>query len=187
MTVLDGDVSQWNRSAIESRAIGPADGSPAAIRSIAARWGRIVAGSASGAIARSRASSSDTRAARNFRGRLRTMTPAFSDSPRSTRGTTRTAEYWNWSFDASGGSATVGLPGERVARGEPRAQVRDVRAALGVRVAGPRVGREPRGRDRGDELLEQGRRHQPRQPLRRRGHGAGERQQDVLAAALERS
>ena len=36
-------------------AMGPADGSPAAIRSIAARCGRIVAGSTSGAIARSRA------------------------------------------------------------------------------------------------------------------------------------
>jgi len=31
MTVLDGAVSQWNRSAIESFAMGPADGSPAAI------------------------------------------------------------------------------------------------------------------------------------------------------------
>src|SRR6476661_6560075 len=161
MTVLDGEVSQWNRSASESRAMGPADASPAAIFSIAARWGRIVAGSAFGSIARSRASSSDTRAPRNFRGRLRTMTPAFSDSPRSTRGTTRTTAYWNWSFDASGDSATVGLPGERVARGQARGQVRDVRAALGVPVAGPRVGREPLGRDRGDELLEKRRRYQP--------------------------
>ena len=39
--MLDGATSQWNRSALPSRAIGPAVGSPAAIRSIAARCGRI--------------------------------------------------------------------------------------------------------------------------------------------------
>ena len=33
--VLDGETSQWNRSAWPSRAIGPASGSPAAIRSMA--------------------------------------------------------------------------------------------------------------------------------------------------------
>ena len=58
MIVLDGDTSQWNRSAGSSRAIGPADASPAAIRSIASRCERTVARSRSGATAATRASSS---------------------------------------------------------------------------------------------------------------------------------
>ena len=44
MIVLDGETSQWKRSAWPSAAIGPAVGSPAAIRSIASRCGRMVAG-----------------------------------------------------------------------------------------------------------------------------------------------
>ena len=99
-----------------SRAIGPASGSPAAIRGIASRWARTSAGSQSGASARRTAASSSTRAARNRRGREWSTIPALNRSPRSTRGTTRTMAYSNGLRRVAG---TLGLLDER-ARGLER-------------------------------------------------------------------
>src|SRR5215218_7341265 len=127
MIVLDGATSQWKRSDAGSAAIGPASGSPAAIRSSAARWPRTASRSTSGASARSRASSSAMRAARNRRGRQNSTTPALTHSPRSTRGTTRTIAYWK----ALGGTARrVGLGGEAARRLEPAAEVLHVLSPL---------------------------------------------------------
>src|SRR5262245_61110716 len=112
------------------------------------------------------------------------MTPAFSDSPRSTRGTTRMTAYWNWAASSESGRAgTIGLLRPGVARVKARAQVRDVRAPLGIGVAGARVRGQPDVRDLSDECVQQRRRDQWCQAGRCRGHGARERQQDVLAAA----
>ena len=85
-----------------------------------------------------RASSSATRAARKRRGRQNSTTPAFTHSPRSTRGTTRTIAYWN----GLGGTARLlGLGGEPARRLEPAAQVLRV---LGARAAGRTSRRAPR-------------------------------------------
>lgn len=81
--VLLGAASQWNRTAGARRAIGPADGSPAAIRAIPTRRARTSPASQSGASAHSRASSSIVRAPRDRCGRLRSAIPALNRSPRS--------------------------------------------------------------------------------------------------------
>jgi hypothetical protein len=69
MIVLDGATSQWNLAVVSSAAIGPASGSPRAIRSMASRCGRMLAADAPGQSAARRASSSAVRAARKSSGR----------------------------------------------------------------------------------------------------------------------
>src|SRR5829696_9685491 len=170
MIVLDGATSQWKRSDAGSAAIGPASRSPAAIRRMAWRWPRTASRSASGAIARTRASSSSTRAARKRRGRQKSTTPALTHSPRSTRGTTRTIAYWN---GLAGKARLLGLGGEAARRLEPAAQVLGVRGAI--------LRREPVRRDAVEHALENvgpEKRREPRVGLRD-VPGAG--QQDVVA------
>ena len=96
-------------------AIGPpvrvAGGDPLDRRSSA----RTSAASHPGASAASSASSRCVRAPRNRSGRQNSTTPALTASPRSTRGTTRSAAYWNGLRDAD----TLGLLGQLARR--PRA------------------------------------------------------------------
>ena len=89
MIVLDGDAIQWKRSERSSAAIGPAVGSPAATRSIAASCARTSSASTPGAITANFAMSSAVRTPRNRRGRQSSATPTLKPSPRSTRGTSR--------------------------------------------------------------------------------------------------
>ena len=103
----------------------------------------IVAGSASGASPRSRASSSATFAPRNGRGRHSRTTPALIDSPRSTRGTTRITAYWNWLVALRGGSGTFRLLDECPPRLEARQEVLNVGVPLRIGAADQRVGGQP--------------------------------------------
>src|SRR5580765_2282473 len=134
-------------------------------------------------MARRRASSRPTFAARNRRGRQSRTTPAFSHSPRSTRGTTRTTAYWNL---LRGRSDTFRLRDEQRPRLKPGEEIRDVGPALGFRVADDSVGRQPVVGNRRDEFIEQPRCDEPSEPVVGGGDGAGERQEDVLGGSLER-
>src|SRR5215210_3634362 len=154
MIVLDGATSQWKRSDSGSAAIGPASRSPAAIRTSASRCPRTASRSAPGASARTRASSSSTRAARKRRGRQKSTTPAFTHSPRSTCGTTRTIAYWN---GLGGTAGLLGLGGEAARRLQPAAQVLRVRRAV--------VGREPFVGDAREHLVHDAVAEQRREPL----------------------
>jgi hypothetical protein len=89
MIVLDGATSQWKRAVVSRAAIGPPAGSPAAMRSIAARCARTAPASSSGHSAPTRVSSSAVLAARYRSGRQKTTTPTLIRSPRSSRGTSR--------------------------------------------------------------------------------------------------
>src|SRR6187551_1442826 len=149
MIVLDGETSQWKRSAWPSLAIGPAVSSPAAIRSMASRCGRMDAGSRFGAKAASRLSSSAIRAPRKRAGRHNRTTPTLRDSPRSTRGRTRMIEYWN---ALRGGSGTFRLLDEGPWGFEPPGQIADVRPALRIGGADDRIVGQPRVRERGDQV-----------------------------------
>jgi len=90
MLVLRGATSQWKRSRVESAPNAPAAGPPLQMTGIAARPARIPATSAPGSSASSRVSSSSMRACRKPVAAHETITPALMNSPRSTRGTTRT-------------------------------------------------------------------------------------------------
>src|SRR6187551_4081897 len=149
MIVLDGETSQWKRSAWPSLAIGPAVSSPAAIRSMASRCGRMEAGSRFGAKAASRLSSSAIRAPRKRAGRHNRTTPTLRDSPRSTRGRTRMIEYWN---ALRGGSGTFRLLDEGPRRLEAQGQIAYVGSPLPRRVPGHRIVGQPRVRQRRDEV-----------------------------------
>ena len=87
---LDGAASQWKRPVRSSFAIGPASGSPAAMRSSPFRCWVTASTSTSGHSARARASSSAVRAWRKPFGRQNTTTPTLIRSPRSSAGTSRT-------------------------------------------------------------------------------------------------
>ena len=117
MTVLDGDTSQWNRSAIDRRAIGPAAGSPARdpLDRLEVRPDRRRVGS--GANAARRRSSRAIRAPRKRQRPAEQHDPTLRHSPRSTRGTTRTIAYWN---GLRGSSGTLRLLDELARRLEPR-------------------------------------------------------------------
>ena len=149
MIVLAGETSQWNRSAGSNRAIGPAAGSPAAIRSIASRCERTVARSRSGATAASP--------------RLVELDPRPEVAPRPAQQDHADVELLaaldarhdadhRVLEDVSGGAGTLGLLDERARRREPPLAGSRRRAARwAVGVAGDRVGREPRVRDVRDD------------------------------------
>src|SRR5512143_331096 len=82
--------------------------------------------------------SSSTRASRNLRSRQNSTTPAFTNSSRSTRGTTRSTAYSNES-----GAGTVGLLLEERRRREPAREVRHVRRAVRVERREARLVAEP--------------------------------------------
>src|SRR3954470_18288343 len=108
----------------------------------------MVTGSRSGANAASRFSSSAIRAPRKPFSRHSSTTPTLSDSPRSTRGRTRTIAYWK---ALRGGSGTFRLLDERSRRLEPQAEITDVGAALCLSGADDRVVGEPCVRESGDQ------------------------------------
>ena len=110
------------------------------------------------------------------------ITPAFSCSPRSTRGTTRTIAYWKTS---RGGAGTLGILDEGSRRLESQRQIADVGATLRVGVAGHPVVRQPVVRERGDQVLQQGRVDPASQSLVGLRDGSRERQQDVVGEAFE--
>src|SRR5215210_3385490 len=176
MIVLEGATSQWKRSDAGSAAIGPASGSPAAIRTSASRWRCTAPRSASGASARRRCSSSSTRAARKRSGRQKSTTPALTHSPRSTRGTTRTIAYWN---GLGGKPGLLGLGGEAARPLQAAAQV--------LEILGSSTRREPLVRHPREHLLDD----VPAQARREPGVGLGDVaravQQHVVADAGERT
>ena len=150
MIVLDGDTSQWKRSAWPSRAIGPAVGSPAAIRSIASRCGRMVAGSRSGAKAARRFSSSAIRAPRKRVGRHSRTTPTLRRlaalDAAAGRGRSRTGTRYA-AARARSASSTKGRGAS-----SRRVEIADVGRALCRGVAGHRIVGQPRVGERGDEV-----------------------------------
>lgn len=89
MIVLRGDTSQWKRSLCDSCPIGPACSPPAQIAGMVARWTWIDSISSDESRAASRCSSSSTRASRKSLAGHETITPTFTNSSRSTLGTTR--------------------------------------------------------------------------------------------------
>src|SRR5215217_2944612 len=180
MIVLDGETSQWNRSPWVSAAIGPAEESPAAMRSIASRCGRTASGSASGSSALSRAPSSAVLAARYRRGRQSTITPAFSRSPRSMRGTTRTIAYWNGLRDG-----TERLCEERAWRSKAGGEVLAIRPALVVRAADRGVW-QPVVRNVVDDPADDITVEATGEPPVGLDEGAGPRPEHVVVQAVER-
>src|SRR5258705_6699446 len=111
------------------------------------------------------------------------MTPAFRNSPRSTRGTTRTTAYWNWLRCRAG---TLSLRDETGPITEPGHEVIDVRPALGARSADERISRQPNLGFGRHEAFEQAARDEAGEARVRRLDGARERQQHVLGGPLER-
>ena len=107
--------------------------------------------------------------------------PALMDSPRSTRGMTRTIAYSN----GSRGPDTVGLLDEWPRAGEPSAEVPDVRTAMRVGIGQVRLGRQPVVRGSVDQIVEPRGVQQPREALIRCGDGPGEWQQHVVADAAK--
>ena len=162
-------------------------GSPPAIRSIAARCVSIVAGSTSGASARSRARSSPTRAARNRFGRQSRTTPAFRHSPRSTRGTTRMIAYWNGcSASQAAAAARAARPARRTAAA-PRAGGRGRRRRPARWAAASPMTGSARSQSSGSAAtrsLEQLGGDERCEPLVRGGDRRRERQQDVVGETL---
>jgi len=90
MLALRGATSQWKRSRADRLPSAPAAGPPAQITGIAASAARMPGRSTAGSSACSRASSSSIRACRKPVAAHDRITPALMNSPRSTRGTTRT-------------------------------------------------------------------------------------------------
>src|SRR4051794_7434267 len=158
--VLAGATSQWKRSEAGSSAIGPPCGSPAAISSIVESSLATASKSQSGASAFSSTESSCVRAPRKRSGRQKSTTPALTASPRSTRGTIRSAAYWN--------GLRVPLTG----------RLQPLEEELGVERAVRPLGRDERGGGRGVGAV--------REPGVRVGDRARGGQQHVVADRRKR-
>src|SRR4051812_18401909 len=149
--VLRGATSQWKRSRRERRAMGPASGEPAQILGMAWRCWRTRSTSVAGQRARRRGSFSSTRAPRKSFSRQKRITPALMNSPRSTRGTTRTMAKSN---ELSAGTRRLLFEGKRCRLQAPRQEFHVSRPPAGRIGAG--LGRQPVLRDLPDDLREQG-------------------------------
>src|ERR1051326_2485545 len=172
MIVLRGATSQWKRWRCERLPIGPASAPPAQTFGITPRWPSTTATSTSCANASSRSRSSSMRAPRNAAVEEKTITPALRNSPRSTRGTTRTIAQSN---------------GWRLRIGSilhPRA--RRFQAAEQVVAIRRRPLRQPLLGDESDDLVEHRRRQLRGQLLVDIADLRRPRQQHVLLALRER-